>query len=118
MNKPTLLATLGLCVVLSGCSVRSQTVIPAPVVAKEASFDGNRMDSGDRAYGVDGAEKSEHWYARYRALAKIYGNKFTPPIDPDDMRGIEKMEGGYLVTAEISARFTKMNMLAKSEVTP
>lgn len=107
-----------LAVLLCSCTIKEQTVIPPLVVSHQASADGNDFTSGDRSYGVDGAEKSEHWYARYRALAKIYGKQFHPPIDPDDTRGIEKLNQGYLVTAEVSARFTKMNQLALSEVTP
>lgn len=103
---------------LSGCSIREQTVIPRTITSQQASADGNKFNSGDQSYDADGATKSAHWLERYDALLSVYGKRFTPEVKPGDRKGIIPALPDYRVTAEVSARFTRMNLWKKAEQAP
>jgi hypothetical protein len=102
---------------VSSCSVRHQTVAPAPIVTTQASFDGNAQNSG--LIGPDGHGGfyvTAHFIERYDAMLATYGGRFSPPVKPGDRHGIQALPSGeYDVTAEMIARFRTMNFWRKAE---
>ncbi len=101
-----------------GCTIRDQIPVPRPIVSTHASADGNTFNSGDISYDKNGAIKSPYWLTRYDAMLSIYGKRFKPEVKPGDRNGIVPEPPNYRVTAQVSARFTRMNVWEKAEAGP
>lgn len=89
---------------LCSCATSPLTVVPRPVVAAQASYDGNSATSGILAAAPDGGfVVTPHFVARWRQMAGP-GALIDPPTAP----------GGYLVTAEQMAQFLALNRKRKA----
>lgn len=63
--------TLPAVLALSGCA----TVVPAPVLPKAPSWDGNRLDSGVLALDAGGATVTQGYLDRYQLLIDKWGRR-------------------------------------------
>lgn len=62
------------------CSCAS-TVVPAPLVASTASWDGGVLNSGHLGWLPDSSEiVTPHRRDRYNAMILVYSNRFSPAI--------------------------------------
>jgi hypothetical protein len=92
-----------LAAVLCGCS----TVVPSPVVDREASWDGDRQTSGLLGFNEDGSGHiTARARARYNALVALYGARFTPPLIEDE--GVTPQGDDWRIDAEHLVKFATM----------
>lgn len=104
---------------LSGCSsVQHSAVVPQPVVASTASFDGNVQNSGIVSAGAKGFHVTPHFLARYDAMLTVNGLHISPPRKAGDREGITVEPGGYVFDAEAMNRFVELNRLRTSGEAP
>lgn len=101
------LAALFLGILLIGCG----TVIPKPVQANVASYDGDVQNSGlvslTNSNGVMVAIITPHARDRYNGLIAIFGTNFIPPITLD--AGITPAPPNFRIDAEHLVDFMRMN---------
>lgn len=95
---------------LASCS----TVTPVNVEPKVASYDGTNQNSGVLYFhhrpdgSIDWALLTTHAKDRYQRLARIYGKKFIPPLQPLD--GLEgTATNTWVIDGEHFAAFATMN---------
>lgn len=110
MKRLILSLLLGFTLLFQTACVSSLTIRPTPVVATQASLDGNVANSGAVAETPDYAVVTPHWVERYNALVKIYGKRWTPPLRP-----IAPAVGEQHVTLQQSADFSALNRYRKSD---
>jgi hypothetical protein len=106
-------------VLLTGCG----TQVPPLVESASASYDGAALNSGVVALVPGGQLVTPHWRERYNAMIALYGNRFAPPLQPDD--GIVPASTGpaaagvsaattYFVDDEHAVKFDQMNEWRKA----
>ena len=106
--------SLALLALLPGCN---STIVPGPVHAEQASFDGNEQNSGIGSSSPAGFVVTDHFRARYNGLIATYGRDFSPPLKPDD--GAAPLgEGRWLVTKQAMVNFLTMNQWRKAKLEP
>jgi len=99
---------------LTGCN---STVIPVPVEAREASFDGNDQTSGVLASTQAGFTVTGHFRDRLNALVAIYGRDFSPPLKKD--HGTTRTpDGNWLITRQAMVDFLEMNAWRRAGLNP
>jgi hypothetical protein len=108
------LCLLGLC--LAGCN---STIVPQAIEPKQASFDGNDLNSG--IIGQDPAGRgyiiTAHARERYNLLVDAYGRDFTPPLARD--AGISALaDGTALIDREHLVKFLEMARWKKANLAP
>lgn len=99
---------------LTGCG---HTVIPEPVEAMSASFDGNAQTSGVIASTPAGFVVTAHFRERYNALVEVYGRDFSPPLKAD--AGLARQpDGQWLITRQRMVDFLEMNAWKRAGIVP
>lgn len=108
-----LLAAIGMWL-NQGCAT---TVVPQPVEAREASFDGNEQTSGVLSATDAGFVVTARFRERFNALAAIYGRAFTPPLVAE--AGVTRVsEDRWLVSRQAMVQFLEMNSWRRAGLTP
>lgn len=98
---------------VTGC-----TVAPKSVESSQASYDGNRLDSGVREMVTEGLRISEKARVRYNALLKMYGRDCKPPLTVLDYGLVAQPDGTYLMTREAAQDFDFMARLERAGLAP
>jgi len=113
----TLLA-FALLILLTSCG----TVIPKPVQANVASYDGGAQNSGlicmttNSTGEVTGAVITPHARDRYNALVTLYSTNFFPRLEID--AGITPAPPNFRIDAEHLVDFMRMNRWHKAAAPP
>lgn len=102
---------------ISGCT-SSLTIAPAPIKTTQASWDGNKQNSGIISVNKDGFLVTPHFIDRYQGLLARYGDRLTPKVRPDDTIGVSPEGGNFQITAQVLARFNRLNAMRKAEQGP
>lgn len=84
------------------------TVVQTPVSAQTASYDGGAATSGILSLQPDGAIVTPHFRDRYLELAKLYGAKFLPALDPEREFGAAGADGNFRISSETLEHFLTM----------
>lgn len=104
-----------LAILLVSCS----TVAPEVVVPSEAGWDGGEQTSGLLGWSSDGwAILTPNALDRYQALARKYGDRFVPPLDPFSgirLLDFEEREDLHLLDPEHLEKFVQMSRWARDE---
>lgn len=99
---------------LFGCVT---TTVPAPVEARQASFDGNDQNSGIILSTATGFVVTGHFRERYNALIATYGGDFKPPLEPD--AGIAPIgDDRWLISKQRMIDFLEMNAWRRAGILP
>lgn len=95
----------------------TSTIVPAPVVAQQASYDGGAANSGVLQLDTTGAIITAHARDRYNALIALYGREFAPALVAD--AGITPLpDGTFRITAQALTNFALMNAWRKTGKVP
>jgi hypothetical protein len=102
---------LALCLLLTGCA---NTVRPTVVYSSQASWDGSDQNSGIISETADHhGVVTPHFRDRYNRMIAVYGNRYDPPLRPDD--GVQSTgTNTFLIDAQHFAYFFEMNKWRKS----
>lgn len=101
-----------------------KTIRPIAVIDVAPSYDGNIQDSGIISVANNGVTVTQRVIDRYVALVAIYGDEFTPSLDPQ--LGFEKIINDspsnrgqlYLMEKRTLVCFIKMNQWKKMAKEP
>jgi hypothetical protein len=104
----------GFVFLVSGCA---SPVVPDPVYAREASFDGNDQTSGVLVSTPSGFVVTENFRRRYNALIATYGGDFNPILKPD--QNIAPIgDDRWLISKQGMIDFLEMNTWRKAGLKP
>ena len=99
---------------LFGCTA---TVVPQPVEATQASFDGSAQTSGVLLSTATGFVVTSHFRERYNALIAVYGGDFAPPLKPD--AGIAPIgEDRWLISKQAMVWMLEMSAWRRAGLKP
>lgn len=97
-----------------GCA---STVTPRTVQSTQASWDGNKQNSGFIGFNPDGSARiTSNARDRYNGLIKIYGASFVPPLRPDagiSPYFLDPAAGDYTIDAQHLEYFITLSDLKK-----
>jgi hypothetical protein len=101
-----------LLVAVVGTAACSSTIVPQPVVATQASWDGGQQNSGVIAVADGYIIVTATARARYNALIETYGKEFSPALVKD--YGVTADGENFKVTSEAVQKWALMNAWKKS----
>ncbi len=105
---------VGFSLLVGGCA---STVIPKPVQAAVASWDGNEQNSGFIAFAPQGGGYiTAHDLDGYNALVEDYGKHFAPALRVND--GIAPATNNFYIDAEHLSNFATMKRWRREGVKP
>jgi len=111
-----LVAGVALLFWLDGCAA---AVVPVPVQAAQASWDGGEQNSGILAATPTGFRVTGHFRDRYNALVEVYGKHFAPALRADDGLTYRQLlsnppQDSYEIDAQHMQYFIEMNAWRKA----
>jgi hypothetical protein len=108
------IVALLICALTPGCTT---TVIPQPVEAREASFDGATQNSGIIMSTENGFVITDTARARYNLLIATYGRDFLPPLKPDG--GVQPIgDDRWLLSKQGMVYFLEMSAYYRAGLKP
>ena len=114
-TKRFLLTSAFVCLLAFPACTHSLTIAPEPIKTTQASWDGNKQNSGIISVNEDGFLVTPHFMDRYQGLLARYGDRLTPRVRPDDTIGVSPEQENFRITGQVLQRFNRLNAMRKAE---